>query len=120
MPRKPLLILCLTLGLFLSPMTCAQTQIGDKQVVIISAAVDTGNPGILKIRGLFSDLDPYLPIVTVNATRANVVSVTPTQVTVVLPAGLDPGTYLLTVAKAKRSGEAESGEHHSDIFYVTL
>src|SRR5437762_636615 len=78
-----------------------RAEAGDK-VLILNAAADTADATRLNIQGVFGDLPPYAPIVALGTTMLNVISVSPTQIVAIIPAGTAPGSYLLTVSRAKK------------------
>lgn len=85
----------LTLLTFLLTVVPAFAAPGPTRLVIVSARVDV-TAGTLTIDG--HDFDDGQLTVTLNGMPLVVMSVTASEIVSTLPAGLDPGTYLLTVS----------------------
>ena len=83
-----------------------------RQPAIVEARADAG---VLRIHGV--NLGGERPHVTLGTLPLAVVSVTATRIEALLPAGVAPGSYLLTVAFG-RNDRADDGKH--DEFWVTL
>jgi Collagen triple helix repeat (20 copies)/IPT/TIG domain len=111
----PAVVLSLALGFAGSPLTMAQSSSqGDKKPLIISVVPDfISNPTQLTIAGL--SFGETKPIVTLNSIPVEVVTFTPTLVTVLVPGNTPPGVYLLTLTSTRNSDTNDAAE-----FDVTL
>jgi hypothetical protein len=92
----------------------------DKQTAITAVRAD---PGLVSIEIAGVNLGTKPPRVTIGnvATALTVTSATPTLVTALLPPGIAPGGYLLTISAAKnKSGSNDDEGSNYDEFWVTL
>src|SRR5262249_42032432 len=110
----PTVVLSLAFGFAGSPLTLAQSlSQGDMKPLIISVVPDfISNPTQLTIAGL--NFGETKPIVALDSIPVNVVTFTPTLVTVLIPPNT-PGVYLLKLTSTRNSDTNDAAE-----FDVTL
>jgi len=111
----PTVVLSLAFGFAGSPLTLAQSSSqGDMKPLIISVVPDfISNPTQLTIAGL--NFGETKPIVALDSIPVNVVTFTPTLVTVLIPPNTPPGVYLLKLTSTRNSDTNDAAE-----FDVTL
>src|SRR5215471_21705307 len=99
----PMVILSLAFGVAGSPMTLAQpSSQGDKKPLIISVVPDfISNPTQLTIAGL--NFGETRPLVALDSIPVNVLTFSPTLVTVLIPPNTPPGAYLLKLTSTRNS-----------------
>ena len=83
----------------------------DRGKLVISSAVADANVELLTIRGV--NFGGARPRVTLAGEALSVMSSGPFEILAALPAGLEPGSYRLTVSRGR-------GEGRSDTFDVTI
>ena len=111
----PTVVLSLAFGFAGSQLTVAQSSSqGDMKPLIISVVPDfISNPTQLTIAGL--NFGETKPIVALDSIPVNVVTFTPTLVTVLIPPNTPPGAYLLKLTSTRNSDTNDAAE-----FDVTL
>ena len=111
----PTVVLSLAFGFAGSQLTLAQSSSqGDMKPLIISVVPDfISNPTQLTIAGL--NFGETKPIVALDSIPVNVVTFTPTLVTVLIPPNMPPGAYLLKLTSTRNSDPNDAAE-----FDVTL
>jgi len=111
----PAVLLSLAGGVAGSPLTLAQpSSQGDKKPLIISVVPDfISNPTQLTIAGL--NFGETKPIVTLDSIPVNILTFSPTLVTVLIPSNTPPGGYLLKLTSTRNSDTNDAAE-----FDVTL
>jgi len=111
----PTVALSLTFGFAGSPQTLAQSSSrGDMKPLIISVVPDfISNPTQLTIAGL--NFGETKPIVALDSIPVNVVTFTPSLVTVLIPPKTPPGVYLLKLTSTRNRDTNDAAE-----FDVTL
>jgi collagen triple helix repeat protein/IPT/TIG domain-containing protein len=111
----PAVVLSLAFGFAGSPLTLAKSSSqGDKKPLIISVVPDfISNPTQLTIAGL--NFGETKPIVALDSIPVNVLTFSPTLVTVLIPSNTPPGDYLLKLTSTRNSDTNDAAE-----FDVTL
>ena len=101
---RPLLLSLTALSLYL-PLT-AQNDNSPKPEIVAAIPDVMVNPTQITIRG--KNFGATRPLVLLEATSLSVVLYTPAAITALLPAGVPPGSYLLTVINTERPGQSRS------------